>query len=138
MRMALDEVIADASEIMFQDSALSNLVAKQNPGLMAKAKEWLTKFINSIKEAMRKLDPHAPEAKALMQMHDGALKYSQQLQDAWDAMATDSLARRTAEGDKADSQAQEAVTQDVAQERGGERRLRANAHRRRMYTPMKR
>ena len=61
-------------------------MAETNPGLFQKIAEWVKDFVDSIRKAFSRVDA-TPEAKAIMQTVNGALKYSDTIINLWDTMA---------------------------------------------------
>lgn len=83
---ALEEVIADSSAMMLQNTQAVQKMAETNPGLFEKITEWVKDFIDRVRKAFSKVEG-TPEAKALMSMRDGVMKYADSLQKMWDDMA---------------------------------------------------
>jgi hypothetical protein len=82
---ALEEVIADSSAMMLQNTQAVQALAKTNPGLIQKIAEWVKGFIESVRKAFSKVEG-TPEAKAIMSMRDGVMKYADSLQQMYDNM----------------------------------------------------
>lgn len=80
---AMDEVTADAMEMMLSDTDAIRNLAQKDEGLFTKIKNWINDFVTSIRTAMEGIDPHSREAKILADMRDEWEK----LQGMWlDAM----------------------------------------------------
>ncbi len=82
---AVEEVIADSSAMMLQNTQAIQKMAETNPGLIQKIAEWVKGFVDSIRKAFSKVEG-TPEAKALMSMRDGVMKYADSLQQMYDNM----------------------------------------------------
>lgn len=74
---AVDELVADACEMMLKDSKAAEQLAKENRSLARRIADWLRKWVRSIKTAMEDLKAERPESAAMMQ-------YAQELQKLWD------------------------------------------------------
>lgn len=74
---AVDEVVADACEMMLKDSKAAERLAKENRSLARRIADWLRKWVRSIQVAMEGLKAERPESRAMMQ-------YAQELQEIWD------------------------------------------------------
>ena len=93
------EVIADASEYMLQDS---KFVKSLSQDTASRIKQIIKDFVNKINEVFRNLTGGHRESLALREMRDGMMRYSQTLQDLWDAgfdvLAGDSVEMSVADG----------------------------------------
>ena len=67
---AVEEVIADACEMMLKDNMLVAELRGENPGLHGMMSKWLKKFIAKVKAAFTGLDAHHAEAKGMMDSFD--------------------------------------------------------------------
>ena len=76
------EVIADASEYMLQDS---KFIKGLDTDTVGKIKTFIQDFMARIRDAFRNLMGSHVESYVLRDVYDGIKKYSQQLQDLWDA-----------------------------------------------------
>lgn len=74
---AVDELVADACEMMLKDSKAAEQLAKENRSLARRIADWLRKWVRSIKTAMEDLKAERPESAAMMQ-------YAEELQKLWD------------------------------------------------------
>lgn len=74
---AVDEVVADACEMMLKDSTAVERLANENRSLARRIADWLRKWVRSIKTAMEGLKAERPESVAMMQ-------YAEELQKLWD------------------------------------------------------
>ena len=74
---AVDEVVADACEMMLKDSKAAEQLAKENRSLAQRIADWLRKWVRSIQAAMQDLKAERPESRAMLQ-------YAQELQKLWD------------------------------------------------------
>lgn len=79
------EVLADACEMMLQDTAAIERLAKQNPSLKEKIAGFIKSFVQKIQKALRAIGAGSAEAKALMDMRDGLMQYSEELTRLWGA-----------------------------------------------------
>lgn len=74
---AVDEVVADACEMMLKDSKAVEQMARENRSLAERIRQWIRKWVRSLKAAMEGLTADRPESRAMMQ-------YAQELQEIWD------------------------------------------------------
>lgn len=74
---AVDEVVADACEMMLKDSKAVEQLARENRSLAERIRQWIRKWVRSLKAAMEGLTADRPESRAMMQ-------YAQELQEIWD------------------------------------------------------
>ena len=74
---AVDEVVADACEMMLKDSTAAERLAKENRSLAQKIRDWLREWVENLKTAIEGLQAERTESKAMMQ-------YAQELQKIWD------------------------------------------------------
>ncbi len=79
---AESEVVADASEYMLQES---QFVKNMDAGLKNKVKRIMQDFMAKIRAAFKALAGGHEESVALRTMRDGVRKYSDRLQQLWDA-----------------------------------------------------
>lgn len=93
---AVDEVVADACEMMLGDSTVVEQLAKENRSLAEKIRDWLREWVENLKIALEGLQADRPESRAMMQ-------YARELQEIWDNALMDAArnnrgtARETAE-----------------------------------------
>lgn len=101
---AVDEVVADGSEMLLRDTAAVQRLAEENRGLFQKIRSWLRKWLENIKKAFDGVGAEHAEAKALE-------KHLEDLQKRWDDAlvgASQNLQRSRAEAeDKAAESANE-------------------------------
>ena len=101
---AVDEVVADGSEMLLRDTAAVQRLAEENRGLFQKIRSWLRKWLENIKKAFDGVGAEHAEAKALE-------KHLEELQKRWDDAlvgASQNLQRSRAEAeDKAAESANE-------------------------------
>ena len=64
---AVEEIVADASEMMFSDIDAMREIANTDKTLFEKIGDWINKFIDSIKQAMEGIRTGTKEAELLMQ-----------------------------------------------------------------------
>lgn len=74
---AVDEVVADGSEMLLRDTAAVQRLAEENRGLFQKIRSWLRKWLENIKKAFDGVGAEHAEAKALE-------KHLEELQKRWD------------------------------------------------------
>ena len=74
---AVDEVVADGSEMLLRDTAAVQRLAEENRGLFQKIRSWLRKWLENIRKAFDGVGAEHAEAKALE-------KHLEQLQKRWD------------------------------------------------------
>ena len=74
---AVDEVVADACEMMLKDSKAVEQLAKENRSLAEKIRDWLREWVENLKIALEGLQADRTESRAMMQ-------YAQELQEIWD------------------------------------------------------
>lgn len=79
---AVDEVVADACEMMLKDSKAVEQLARENRSLAERIRQWIRKWVRSLKAAMDGLTADRPESRAMMQ-------YAQELQKIWDNALVD-------------------------------------------------
>lgn len=77
MEDAAEEVIADSCEMMLENTQVPQMMAKENPGLFAQIREWLTEFAAKLRLAFEGVQARSAEAQAMMQ-------YAEKLQQMWD------------------------------------------------------
>ena len=81
---AVDELVADACEMMLKDSKAAEQLAKENRSLAERIRQWIRKWVRSLKAAMEGLTADRPESRAMMQ-------YAQELQEIWDNALVDAV-----------------------------------------------
>ena len=81
---AVDEVVADACEMMLKDSKAVEQLARENRSLAERIRQWIRKWVRSLKAAMEGLTAGRPESRAMMQ-------YAQELQEIWDNALVDAV-----------------------------------------------
>ena len=74
---AVDEVVADACEMMLGDSTVVEQLAKENRNLAEKIRDWLREWVENLKIALEGLQADRTESRAMMQ-------YARELQEIWD------------------------------------------------------
>ncbi len=74
---AVDEVVADACEMMLKDSTAVEQLAKENRSLAEKIRDWLREWVENLKIALEGLQADRTESRAMKQ-------YAQELQGIWD------------------------------------------------------
>lgn len=74
---AVDEVVADACEMMLGDSTVVEQLAKENRSLAEKIRDWLREWVENLKIAQEGLQADRTESRAMMQ-------YARDLQEIWD------------------------------------------------------
>ena len=95
---AVDEVVADACEMMLKDSKAVEKLARENRSLAERIRQWIRKWVRSLKAAMEGLTADRPESRAMMQ-------YAQELQEIWDNALVD--AARNGRGTVTEAQRKE-------------------------------
>ena len=98
---AVDEVVADGSEMLLRDTAAVQRLAEENRGLFQKIRSWLRKWLENIKRAFDGVGAEHAEAKALEQ-------HLEELQQRWDDAlvgASRNLQRSRAEAETAGEKA---------------------------------
>ena len=98
---AVDEVVADGSEMLLRDTVAVQRLAEENRGLFQKIRSWLRKWLENIKKAFDGVGAEHAEAKALE-------KHLEQLQQRWDDAlvgASRNLQRSKAEAESAGEKA---------------------------------
>lgn len=98
---AVDEVVADGSEMLLRDTAAVQRLAEENRGLFQKIRSWLRKWLENIKKAFDGVGAEHAEAKALE-------KHLEELQKRWDDAlvgASRNLQRSRAEAESAGEKA---------------------------------
>lgn len=79
---AVDEVVADACEMMLGDSTVVEQLAKENRSLAEKIRDWLREWVENLKIALEGLQADRTESRAMMQ-------YARELQEIWDNALVD-------------------------------------------------
>lgn len=79
---AVDEVVADACEMMLGDSTVVEQLAKENRSLAEKIRDWLREWVENLKIALEGLQADRTESRAMMQ-------YARELQEMWDNALVD-------------------------------------------------
>ena len=74
---AVDEVVADACEMMLGDSTVVEQLAKENRSLAEKIRDWLREWVENLKTALEGLQADRTESRAMLQ-------YARELQEIWD------------------------------------------------------
>ena len=74
---AVDEVVADACEMMLGDSTVVEQLTKENRSLAEKIRDWLREWVENLKIALEGLQADRTESRAMMQ-------YARELQEIWD------------------------------------------------------
>ena len=74
---AVDEVVADACEMMLGDSTVVEQLAKENRSLAGKIRDWLREWVENLKIALEGLQADRTESRTMMQ-------YARELQEIWD------------------------------------------------------
>ena len=98
---AVDEVVADGSEMLLRDTAAVQRLAEENRGLFQKIRSWLRKWLENIRKAFDGVGAEHAEAKALE-------KHLEELQKHWDDAlvgASRNLQRSRAEAESAGEKA---------------------------------
>lgn len=98
---AVDEVVADGSEMLLRDTAAVQRLAEENRGLFQKIRSWLRKWLENIKKAFDGVGAEHAEAKALEQ-------HLEELLERWDDAlvgASRNLQRSRAEAESAGEKA---------------------------------
>ena len=78
---ALDEVVADGCEMMLRRTKVMERLANEKPGLFRQVQQWLSQWLDSVREAFQGVNAVHDEARAVEQME------AQRLQDfveLWD------------------------------------------------------
>ena len=74
---AVDEVVADACEMMLGNSTVVEQLAKENRSLAEKIRDWLREWVENLKIALEGLQADRTESRAMLQ-------YARELQEIWD------------------------------------------------------
>lgn len=93
---AVEEVIADACEMMLKDNMLVAELRGENPGLHGMMSKWLKKFIAKVKAAFTGLDAYHAEAKGMMDSFD-------ELQRIWNLGLTEAAQAEVMEDGQSES-----------------------------------
>ena len=81
MEEALDEVVADGCEMMLRRTKVMQTMAAENKGLFRTVKNWLQKWLGTIKEAFLGVSEVHEEARAVAEMETERLE---KLVELWD------------------------------------------------------
>lgn len=88
--MAMDEVIADASEMMLENSEAMRELATRDKGVVERIREFIEKFISKMREAFSGVEALHREAVALREQDkDGVMRYVDGLEEKFDRMLRD-------------------------------------------------
>ena len=71
----MDEVVADASEMMFSNPEVLRGFAQENPTVFQRIKDWIDRFLNTIRKAMAGVNAQSPEARMLTGMEEQWKQY---------------------------------------------------------------
>ena len=91
---AVDEVVADACEMMLGDSTVVEQMAKENRSLAEKIRDWLREWVENLKIALEGLQADRTESRAMMQ-------YARELQEIWDNALMDAARNNRGTTEKA-------------------------------------
>lgn len=91
---AVDEVVADACEMMLGDSTVVEQLAKENRSLAEKIRDWLREWVENLKIALEGLQADRTESRAMMQ-------YARELQEIWDNALMDAARNNRGTTEKA-------------------------------------
>ena len=91
---AVDEVVADACEMMLEDSTVVEQLAKENRSLAEKIRDWLREWVENLKIALEGLQADRTESRAMMQ-------YARELQEIWDNALMDAARNNRGTTEKA-------------------------------------
>lgn len=120
---ATQEVVADACEMMLRDSKAVKAAAMRDASLWQKIKERFAKFVEDLRVAFERVEAVHKEAKGLMQDVEGVLKYTEELQKAWDEALVDATrnARSAGRDTNVRSKAAEQTNREIEriEEKGG-------------------
>ena len=89
---AVEEVIADACELMLKDNMLVAELRGETPGLHGMMSKWLKKFMAKVKAAFTGLEAYHAEAKGMMDSFD-------ELQRIWNLGLTDAAQAEVTEAE---------------------------------------
>lgn len=92
---AVDEVVADACEMMLGNSTVVEQLAKENRSLAEKIRDWLREWVENLKIALEGLQADRTESRAMMQ-------YARELQEIWDNALMDAARNNRGTVEKAD------------------------------------
>ena len=113
---AVDEVVADACEMMLKDSTAAEQLAKENRSLARKIRDWLREWVENLKTAIEGLQAERTESKAMMQ-------YADELQKIWDDALVD--AARNNQG-KQENNAPAESKQSIRETNDGKKYVKAD------------
>ena len=91
---AVDEVVADACEMMLGESTVVEQLAKENRSLAEKIRDWLREWVENLKLALEGLQADRTESRAMMQ-------YARELQEIWDNALMDAARNNRGTTEKA-------------------------------------
>lgn len=78
---ALDEVVADGCEMMLRRTSVMQTMAQEKPGLFRTVKNWIQKWLKTIKAAFQGVSEVHEEARAVAQME---VERMEKLVELWD------------------------------------------------------
>ena len=93
--------LTEAQQEYFKDSKAAEQLARENRSLAERIRQWIRKWVRSLKAAMEGLTADRPESAAMMQ-------YAQELQEIWDNALVD--AARNGRGTVTEAQRKEKTT----------------------------
>lgn len=107
---ATQEVVADACEMMLRDSKAVKAAAMRDASLWQQIKERFAKFVADLRAAFDRVEAVHPEAKELMKDFEGVLRYTEDLQKAWDdaLLSATSERQNDQKAEEVDQKAEEA------------------------------
>ena len=107
----IEEVIAEACEMMLNNSDAIERLARKDMGLAEYIAHWLEKFYAMVREAFAGVGASSAEAQLLTKAEaDGMVRYSDELQKLWDDALVDAVENGRTNRDSGDV--------DMKQERG--------------------
>ena len=92
--VALDNVIANASQFMLQNTKAPEMIARKHPKLSEVIRAWVKSFTERVKAAFSGVDVRKSSVGALTHKGDkGVLEYNGKLQELWDTMSVEAASR---------------------------------------------
>lgn len=99
----VEEVVAEACEMMLNNSEAIQRLAQKDKGLAAYIARWVEKFCDMIRKAFRGVSASSAEARLLAQVDaEGVLRYAERLQKLWDDALVDAVENGRTNGDSSD------------------------------------
>lgn len=91
---AMDEIVANASEMFFTDEEVANEVAKENPGLARKILDYVKDLVRKLKKMLEGYGPQSKEGKML----NAEMDVAREAERLWMEALRDAAGKESADG----------------------------------------